>query len=101
MSYAKGADRERQVADVLREDGWVVVRSAGSHGLFDLAAFRNGCIRLIEVKATSSPFDGFPPAQRAALLDLATQAGAVAELAHWPAHGQLRFLDRLDWPGEL
>jgi len=37
--YTKGADLERKIKKELEEAGYYVIRSAGSKGRFDLAAF--------------------------------------------------------------
>ena len=37
-----GHDRERKLADLLRDDGWFVLRSAGSLGCVDLIAMKLG-----------------------------------------------------------
>jgi len=46
-----GQNYERELRDVLRSEGWVVFRSAGSHGA-DLIALKPNEHRIIEVKAT-------------------------------------------------
>jgi len=51
-----GASYERELRDILRKDGWVVFRSAGSF-VCDLIALKPDDHRLIEVKATK--FDKF------------------------------------------
>jgi len=48
-----GADYERELRDKLRRDGWVIVRSAGSHG-FDLVALKPTEHMIIEVKSTKN-----------------------------------------------
>jgi len=54
-AYTKGARAEYKLKRKLEEAGWTVVRSAGSHGYWDLVAFkfRKGHvdIALIQVKA--------------------------------------------------
>jgi Holliday junction resolvase len=56
-SYRKGARAEYKLKSELERAGWTVVRSAGSHGYWDLVAFkfRRGHvdILLIQVKAQS------------------------------------------------
>lgn len=105
---ARGAKREHQVADRLREEGWVVYRSAGSHGCADLIAMQVGWPNmLVQVKTDAAgPWDHFRPAEREALAGEALKAGAAAFLCHWPprktwdwvlAHG---WYPRLTWPGE-
>lgn len=95
-----GHQRERQVKRDLEEDGWVVVRAAGSLGELDLVAGKNGePTRAIEVKATArGPFAGFPPADRQKLLDVAEQAGFEPWLAWWPKRGKLEWIGPDEWP---
>jgi Holliday junction resolvase len=54
-SYRKGARAEYKLKSELERAGWTVVRSAGSHGYWDLVAFRfrrgHVDILLIQVKA--------------------------------------------------
>jgi len=56
-SYRKGARAEYKLKSELERAGWTVVRSAGSHGYWDLVAFRfrrgHVDILLIQVKAQS------------------------------------------------
>ena len=50
--YRKGSDFERFVKYQLEEEGWFVVRSAGSHGPADLVAIKGGFkTMLIQCKA--------------------------------------------------
>ena len=51
-----GTNYEREMRDILRDDGWVVFRSAGSF-VCDLIALKIGEHRLVEVKSTK--FDNF------------------------------------------
>jgi len=50
--YRKGYRAESRAARELREEGWLVVASRGSHGVFDLWALK---IRLIQVKSVDEP----------------------------------------------
>lgn len=50
--YDKGARAERRAREELEEAGWLVVRSAGSKGLYDLWALK---ILLVQVKSTEKP----------------------------------------------
>jgi len=49
-SYVKGRRFENYVKEKLERKGYLVVRSAGSKGLFDLVALRRGEILLIQCK---------------------------------------------------
>ena len=95
----RGHDRERSVKRLLEEDGWLVVRAAGSLG-YDLVALKDGFTpRVIEVKSTAGgPYERFGPSDRRELVDAAKAAGACAELAYWPPRGQLRWIDSAEWP---
>lgn len=46
-NYRKGARFENRVKEHLEQNGWYVMRSAGSHGLADLIAINPGSIWLI------------------------------------------------------
>ena len=94
-----GRDRERKVADWLRDHDWIVLKGT-TYGVCDLAAMRDGDRpMLIEVKSTAGgPYKSFGPADRAALSLAARLAGATAVLAWWPPRGQLRLIDEGEWP---
>lgn len=53
----KGSRAENKCRKQLRSEGWYVVKSAGSFGLFDLVAIKPEGIRLIQCKSgtCSSP----------------------------------------------
>lgn len=100
MSYAqRGRARERQVAERLRAEGWVVLKGT-SFGICDLAAMRDGDTpMLVEVKSDHrSPYENFRSLQRETLVCEAARAGARAVLAHWPPRGQLRLIPSSEWP---
>lgn len=50
----RGITVERRAQAELEAAGYVVLRSAGSHGVFDLAAVRGDEAKFIQVKSTSS-----------------------------------------------
>lgn len=95
-----GRARERQVAEALRGEDWVVVKGT-TYGTCDLVALRVGSTpRLIEVKSTAGgPYERFQPADRASLIAEAQRAGAGAWLAWWPPRGKLRLIPATEWPG--
>ena len=96
---ARGIERERRVAFSLRADGWTVVRAAGSLGVADLVAGKDGRTMLVEVKSTArGPFEHFPPADRLALLEATHAAGWEPWLCHWPAHGEQTWIAASEWP---
>ena len=95
----RGRNRELQVRDRLRAEGWVIFRCHLS--VADLVALKAGeTPRMIEVKSTSTrgPWNDFGPAARQALCDAAEQAGAEAWLVHWPLHGECRWIPADEWP---
>jgi Holliday junction resolvase len=46
----KGTRAERRCRDWLERDGYVTIRAAGSHGLFDMIAINPSVVRLITIK---------------------------------------------------
>jgi Holliday junction resolvase len=94
-----GRARERQVADRLRSEDWVVVKGT-TYGVADLVAGRLGsATRLIEVKSTAGgPYERFLPSERASMIAEAERAGWVAWLAWWPPRGKLRWIPCWEWP---
>lgn len=100
MSTAqRGRARERQVAEHLRGEGWVVLKGT-SFGICDLAAMRAGDTpMLIEVKASGrGPYQDFSPATREVMRLEAERAGARAVLAHWAPRKPLRLIPSSEWP---
>jgi Holliday junction resolvase len=49
-AYNRGRAKEYRVMELLREEGWVVGRSAGSHSPVDIFAAKEGRILLVQVK---------------------------------------------------
>ena len=50
-NYSRGAIFERKVKKAFEDEGWVVIRSAGSHGQFDLVCISAyGSIMLLQCK---------------------------------------------------
>jgi Holliday junction resolvase len=108
----RGHDRERAVRNLLEEDGWLVVRAAGSLGTCDLVAVptragarhpANGdageALLLVEVKSTAGgAYEHFPPARRRELAELADQVFGEAWLAWWPARRSLQWYSSDQWP---
>lgn len=41
-NYQRGRDLEYELKRILTENGWTTMRSAGSHGMFDVVAIREG-----------------------------------------------------------
>lgn len=95
-----GHSRERQVRKHLEDEGWFVVRAAGSLGEVDLVALKDGeDPQLVEVKATAGgPYAHFGPSDRSELLDAAAKAGADAMLCWWPANRKPLWIHSSAWP---
>lgn len=53
-NYRRGAAFELRVAKALEEDGYFVVRSAGSHGAADLVALKLGEVLLVQCKRSGA-----------------------------------------------
>jgi Holliday junction resolvase len=49
--YSKGREREYRTMAILRRDGWMVSRSAASHGAVDVFAAKEGRVLLVQVKS--------------------------------------------------
>jgi Holliday junction resolvase len=95
----RGHQRERAVRDKLLKEDWIAFRAPASLGVADVVALKDGYQpRMIEVKSTIGPYSHFGPAARVRLSLAARMAGASAELAWWPKHGQLRYIPESEWP---
>jgi Holliday junction resolvase-like predicted endonuclease len=81
--YARGAAFERRVQAELEAEGYATIRSAGSHSPVDIIAVKHGQVLWVQVKRRSGTI---PPADRVALLDLATRTHPLARaiVAHQP-----------------
>jgi hypothetical protein len=55
-NYKKGRRYERKTRQILEKQGYYVTRSAASKGAFDLIAIKEDSIKLLQIKAGSSPF---------------------------------------------
>ena len=97
---AAGTRRENQVKRLLEDAGWLVMRAPASLGAADLVALKAGTTaRLLQVKANvGSPYKTFGRKERRELIEAAEKAGAVAELVHWPPHGECRWVPSVMWP---
>ena len=70
-NYDRGANFERRCQKRLEKEGWFVIRSAGSHSLIDLAAFKAGEVILVQCKT-----DGvLSVAERQQLVELGRETG--------------------------
>ncbi len=85
----------------LEDEGWGVVRAAGSLGDADLVAGRMGQTVVIEVKSDLEkygPYNNFGPKSRGELLALARKTGWEPWLIYWPPRGNMQWLGPEDWP---
>jgi len=83
--YRRGAIFERQIADRLSEDGYFVIRAAGSHGHADLIALKSGQVLLVQCKLAGA--GAVPPAEWNGLWEVAERVGAVALIVSRPKRG--------------
>lgn len=80
-NYADGRRFEYKVRDALADDGYYLIRSAGSKGLIDVVAFKPGQMLFVQAKRRDGTIG---PGSRAALLDLAAMVDALPIVAHQP-----------------
>ncbi len=50
-NYQRGRSREYATMSALKRDGWMVSRSAASHGAVDVFAAKDGKVLLVQVKS--------------------------------------------------
>ena len=81
--YAKGATFENQVKDILLEDDWMAIRSAGSHSIIDVMADKYGEVWFIQCR-TAGNLSGN---ERVELISLAKKHKAVPILAYKSKEG--------------
>jgi Holliday junction resolvase len=96
--YRLGRALEYRIRDRLREQGYDVLRTAGSHSPVDLVAIKPGQLLFIQCKRGGT----MPPASWNALYDLAECVGAVPVMAENPRPGTTRYwrlLGRKDGSG--
>ena len=72
--------------EMLREDGWVVARSAGSHGPVDVFAAKGGRILLVQVKGGKARMKSDEAKE---LVKWAAAFNADAEIWHFKGRGNL------------
>jgi len=93
--YARGAAFERAVRHHLEDDGYDVIRSAGSKGAIDIVAMKPGELLFIQCKISGT----VPPSERAEILRVAGLVGAIPVVA-WKQPRKARpLLDRMTGPG--
>jgi Holliday junction resolvase len=95
----RGIQRERDLVNQLRDDGWIAFRAPGSLGFADVIAMKDGIIMFIEVKSTNAgPYSHFLPGDRIKLLAAAKIAEAEAWLVHWPKNKRANWIHSDEWP---
>ena len=104
-NYRRGADFERAVKAHLEGHGYLVVRTAGSHGVMDLIAYPQNVEKgnrpwFVQCK-TNGRMD---PKERGDLWTAARRAGAIAVKASRPKRGAILFeryfpLGNVSWGG--
>jgi Holliday junction resolvase len=104
VSAARGAARERKVAEEQRADGWLVKGTGDAHGCVDQIHAKAGePVRAVQVKGSRrGPFADFGPAERLAFLAEADAAGLEPWLA-WapPDRKPTRWLRPDSWPSNI
>lgn len=95
--YHRGRDLEHRVRKALREQGYEVLRTAGSKSKVDLVAIKPGQMLFVQCKRSGA----LPPAEWNALFDIAAAAGAMPVLAEQLVRGRRywRLTGRKDVPG--
>jgi Archaeal holliday junction resolvase (hjc) len=84
LRYRQGADLELAVKHHLQDNGYYVVKSAGSKGAVDLVALKRGEVLVIQCKT-----DGYvPPAERMTFRSLAVSVGATCLIGRWHKEGR-------------
>lgn len=97
MSYARGAERERDLVRHMRERGWVASRTAGSHGPWDVIALKRGeRAQMLQLKAGARRWPTRD--ERARLSVDAARAGARAFVVFWQPRQPPEFVPEPEWP---
>lgn len=82
--YIKGRRHEWRAKEMWEKDGAFVVRAAGSKGVADLVAIKNGQAYLIQVKVNRKPSKN----EIEKLVDAAALCGAFAVVMVWNQRGR-------------
>jgi Holliday junction resolvase len=86
LNYIKGRSKEYRVMELLREDGWVVARTAGSHSPVDVFAAKLGATLLVQVKNGKARMKAEEAKE---LVKWAEAFNADAEIWHFKGRGHL------------
>jgi Holliday junction resolvase len=84
--YARGRSKEYKVMELLRTEGWVVARSAASHGPVDIFAAKLGVTLLVQVKSGKARVK---TEEAKELVKWAEAFNADAEIWHFKKRGHL------------
>jgi Holliday junction resolvase len=84
--YQRGVSKEYRAMELLREDGWVVARSAGSHSPVDVFAAKLGATLLVQVKKGKARMKAEEAKE---LVKWAEAFNADAEIWHFKGRGHL------------
>jgi Holliday junction resolvase len=85
-NYEAGRAREYRAMNALKKDGWMVSRSAASHGAVDVFAAKDGRVLLVQVKS------GRARAKKEELEELASwgrSANGDAEVWYYKGRGEV------------
>ena len=85
--YERGRAKEYRVMEMLKKDGWVVGRSAGSHSPVDIFAAKDGRVLLVQVKAGTARVAA---EELRELVKWAEAFNADAEVWHFKGKGNLK-----------
>jgi len=85
--YERGRAKEYKAMIMLKGQGWLVARSAASHGPVDIFAAKNGMLRLIQVKSGGARVRRDDIEQ---LIDWGKNFNADAEVWHFKGRGLLQ-----------
>ena len=83
-NYRRGADLERAAKKYLEDNGYYVIKSAGSKGVADLVGIKPGETLYVQCKT-----DGYLlPDERVRFRQAALKSGAVPLVARWAKEGR-------------
>jgi Holliday junction resolvase len=97
--YSDGYRLECAARDVLRDNGYEVIRSAGSKGAADLVCFKQGEALFVQAKKSAGQMT---PGERGKLIRLSAMIGGVPLSARWVKVGSAArtvCFDELTGPG--
>ena len=84
--YERGRAKEYRVMQLLKAEGWVVSRSAASHGAVDVFAARGGRLLLVQVKSGKARVK---KEEMEELVRWGRESSGDAEVWHFRGRGEL------------